>query len=161
MLSVGKMVLYGTNGVCTVEEITVRRIGGTDIEYYVLKPVSAQGSTLYVPVNNQELLGKIRDIISADEARAILDDLPEPGVWNDNKNERIEEFKEIISSGDCRRLTGLIRLIDSRSRELRETGKHLYQSDEKLLREAEKMISEEFSIALGKERDSIIAMITG
>ena len=98
MLSVGKKVLYGTNGVCTVEDITVKRIGGADIEYFVLKPVCSAASTLFVPTKNTALLQKIRDISSPEQLRDIIDNPPETGEWNDNKIERSEEFKNIISA---------------------------------------------------------------
>ena len=159
MLSKGQKVMYGTNGVCSVEGTTVKHIAGSDIEYYVLKPLGAQTQTLFVPVKNLELIGKIRDIASADEVRQILDDLPDIGEWNDNKIDRTEAFRSTIVHGDCVQLVAMIRLIHRHAREQQENGKHLHLSDERILKEAEKMVSEEFSQALGVERDTIIPML--
>lgn len=159
MLSEGQKVLYGTNGVCSVEGTTVKHIAGTDIEYYVLKPVGARAQTLFVPVKNMELLGKIREISSAEQVRQILDDLPEAGEWNDNKVERTEAFRSTIAQGDCVQLVAMIRLIHIHAQEQQDKGKHLHLSDERILKEAEKMISEEFSQALGVERENIIPML--
>ena len=37
MYSIGEVVLYGSNGVCEITEITTKKIGKDSIEYYVLK----------------------------------------------------------------------------------------------------------------------------
>lgn len=160
MLSVGKKVLYGTNGVCSVEDITVKRIGGANIEYYVLKPLCSTSSTLFVPTGNETLLGKIRDISTPEKLRDIIDNPPEAGSWNDNKLERSEEFKSIISGADCKKLVALIRLITAHEKQQQAVGKHLHISDERFLKEAEKMVAEEFSVVLGIERDEVIKAVT-
>ena len=49
MYAIGQTVLYGANGVCSISEITTRKIGKEAIEYYVLKPMGMQASTVYVP----------------------------------------------------------------------------------------------------------------
>ena len=159
MLSVGKKVLYGTNGVCSVDDITVKRIGRVDIEYFVLKPVCSNTSTLFVPSKNTALLSKIRDVSSPEKLKKIIENPPEAGEWIDNKIERSESFKEIIASADCERLVALIRLILSHEKEQHSKGKHLHISDEKILKEAEKMVTEEFSVVLGVEPDKVISML--
>ena len=35
MYSIGEVVLYGSNGVCEITEITTKKIGKDSIEYYV------------------------------------------------------------------------------------------------------------------------------
>ncbi len=159
MFSTGQTVLYGSNGVCKVDGVTEKRIGSSKIEYYVLKPVSANTSTLFVPVSNQQLVGKIRCVLTAEEAKGILDSLPECGLWNDNKLERSETFKAVISSGDSVELIRLIRLISLHEREQLKKGKRLHISDERFLKEAEKMICEEFSIVLNTTRESVLSRI--
>lgn len=101
MYSVGQTVLYGTNGVCSITDITTKRVGKVSLEYYVLKPICSNTSTLFVPTHNEQLVSKIRYVLSEDEIRSILDDLPECGEWNDNKAERAEIFKKVISKGNC------------------------------------------------------------
>ncbi len=148
MFSVGQNVLYGTNGVCVVEDITEKKIGKVCVEYYVLKPLSANMSTLFVPTQNEQLTKKIRGVLPKEEIDVILSDLPDAGEWNDNKQERSERFKNVVSGGDCVELIRMIRLIKSHGDELSETGRHLHISDERFLKEAIKMVSEEISLAL-------------
>lgn len=159
MFSIGQTVLYGSNGVCVVDGVTEKQIGKNKLEYYVLKPVCAGTSTLFVPTANEQLVKKMRRVLTEDEANKILDHLPDCGEWNDNKVERSEAFRNVISGGDCVELIRLIRLIHSHEKEQVAKGKRLHMSDERFLKEAEKMIGEEFSIVLHTGRDTVLEKI--
>lgn len=159
MFCVGQTVLYGANGVCTVDEVTKKRIGKSIMEYFVLKPVSTNSSTLFVPTSNQKLLSRIRRVLSKDEAKRILSDLPDRGEWNDNKIERTDRFREIVSDGDSVELIRMIRLLRAHESEQMSKGKRLHILDERFLKEAEKMIGEEFSVVLNVSRDEILTRI--
>ncbi len=159
MFSVGQNVLYGTNGVCVINDITEKKVGKISMEYYVLKPLGANSSTLFVPTKNEQLVKRIRGVLTKDEIDSILADLPEAGEWNDNKQERSEEFKNTISNGECVELIRMIRLIKSHSELISRSGRRLHMSDERYLKEAEKMVSEEISFALGVDRQTAIEMV--
>ena len=159
MFSVGQNVLYGTNGVCVVNDITKKKVGKVSMEYYVLKPLDTNFSTLFVPTGNENLVKKIRTVMTKDMINDILSHLPEPGEWNDNKQERSEQFKEVISNGDFTELIRMIRLIYKHSDELSELGRHLHMSDERLLKEAEKMVTEEIEFVLDVDKQQAIEMI--
>lgn len=159
MFCVGQTVLYGSNGVCMVDDVTEKRIGKTKMQYYVLKPLCNNTSTLFVPTANQQLVSKMRRILTEDEAEAILRNLPPCGDWNDNKQERSEQFRAIITEGSCVELIRLIRLVRTHGQELLAGGKRLHISDERFLKEAEKMICEEFSLVLHISRDEVLERI--
>ncbi|MBQ2568953.1 MAG: CarD family transcriptional regulator [Ruminococcus sp.] len=159
MFCVGQTVLYGSNGVCMVDDVTEKRIGKTKIQYYVLKPLCNNTSTLFVPTANQQLVSKMRRILTEDEAEAILRDLPPCGDWNDNKQERSEQFRAIITEGSCVELIRLIRLVRTHEQEQLAGGKRLHISDERFLKEAEKMVCEEFSLVLHISRDEVLERI--
>lgn len=159
MFSVGQLVLYGTNGVCTVEDITEKTVGSFQAEYYVLKPTSAAASTLFVPTANEQLVGKMRPVMTAEEINGVLSQKSDGGEWIESKNERTEAFKDIIASGDPAALLGMIRLLHAHRDLQTGQGKRLHLSDERFLKEAEKMIGEEFSLVLGVDRDEAIALI--
>ena len=55
MLEPGQTVLYGTEGICTIEAIETLRIGGKRSKYYVLRPVYRTRATIYVPTDNELL----------------------------------------------------------------------------------------------------------
>ncbi len=159
MFCVGQTVLYGSNGVCMVDDVTEKRIGKTKMQYYVLKPLCNNTSTLFVPTANQQLVSKMRRILTEDEAEAVLRDLPPCGDWNDNKQERSEQFRAIITEGSCVELIRLIRLVRTHGQEQLAGGKRLHISDERFLKEAEKMICEEFSLVLHISRDEVLERI--
>ena len=159
MFCVGQKVLYGANGVCTIDDVTEKSVGDHVLQYYVLKPVASAASTLFVPTANEQLVGKIRNVLTADEAKAILADLPDCGAWTDDKTERSEHFKSVISSGDCVELIRMIRLLKAHEAEQVANGKRLHISDERFLKEAEKMVGEELAIVLGVERGEVLPLI--
>ena len=159
MFCVGQTVLYGSNGVCTVEGVTEKRIGKNTLQYYVLKPLATDSSTLFVPTANEKLVSKIRCVLTREEANALLAALPVCGEWNGNKQERSEAFRAVISEGSRVELIRLIRLICFHEREQSAKGKRLHISDERFLKEAEKMICEEFSLVLQLNRDEVLARL--
>ena len=161
MFSVGQTVLYGANGVCRIEEITKRRIGAFETEYYVLKPIWSDSSTVYVPTGNETLVSRIRFVKSADEIRDILADRSLTMNWIDNKIERAEYFRSVITGEDCRELVALVRLIHARAAAVTAQGKRLHISDDRILREAEKMAGDEIATSLGVTREEAIALILG
>lgn len=159
MFCIGQTVLYGSNGVCMVDDVTEKRIGKTKMQYYVLKPLCNNTSTLFVPTANQQLVSKMRRILTEDEAEAILRNLPPCGDWNDNKQERSEQFRAIITEGSCVELIRLIRLVRTHEQEQLAGGKRLHITDERFLKEAEKMVCEEFSLVLHISRDEVLERI--
>ena len=154
MFNIGQTVLYGSNGVCTVAGVTEKRIGSFKANYYVLKPVGASAATLFVPTSNEQLVGKIRSVLTEDEANSILNNLPDCGEWIDDKQQRTESFRAVISEGDRVELIRLIRLIYAHGQH-----KRLHVSDERFLKEAMKMVCEEFSLVLHTDSDSIMKRI--
>lgn len=159
MYSVDEVVLYGSNGVCRIKEISKKKIAGTVMEYYVLKPLFSQESTLFVPTNNEALVSKMRYILSKDRIEEILDNLSETPEWINDKNGRFDFCKATIASGDFESVVNLIRMLRFHEKEQNSKGKHLHLSDERFLREAEKIACDEISIALNVERSEVIQML--
>ena len=72
MFKLNDYVCYGATGVCQITETKKERISGVTKEYYVLKPVFNENSAVYVPMDNNTLLEKMRPIVSATELKKIL-----------------------------------------------------------------------------------------
>lgn len=159
MYKVGEVVLYGANGVCRISEITTKKIGKVSIEYYVLKPVCSDASTLFVPTQNKQLVDKMRVVLSSDEIKSILSEKTDDEIWIDNKAERIEAIKQIIAGGDCKKLVELIRRMHFHSKLQNKKGRRLHITDERFLKEAEKMVCDEISVVLHVERSQVIPMV--
>ena len=149
MLKLNEKVMYGTTGVCVVDSVEDKRIGKGIKKYYVLKPVSQSTSTVYIPADNHKLLEKVRKMLSVEEIKSILNSLnSEPDIWTDNDAERREKFSEIISSGDRKACLILLRTLHNRQNFLSGTGKRLHIADERALKEAQRLILDEFSVVL-------------
>ncbi len=160
MLKLNEKVMYGTTGVCVVDSVEDKRIGKEIKKYYVLKPVSQTSSTVYIPLDSEKLLSKVRCILSVEEIKSILSSLSdEPDIWTDNDNERREKFSEIISSGDRKACLILVRTLHNRQNFLSGTGKRLHIADERALKEAERLIHDEFSVSLSIKPEEVKAFI--
>ncbi|RGZ96510.1 CarD family transcriptional regulator [Ruminococcus bromii] len=159
MYSIGEIVLYGSNGVCEITEITTKKIGKDSIEYYVLKPVCSDSSTLFVPTQNEMLVSRMRVVLSSDEIKDILSQKTDNEIWIDNKAERCEKIKEIISGGDCMKLVELIRRMHFHSKLQLKKCRRLHITDERFLKEAEKMVCDEVSVVLHIDRNDVLPLV--
>lgn len=156
MLELGQTVLYGTEGVCRVSGIEEMKIGGKRASYYVLSPVFQGSATIYVPVDNPVLTAKMRRILSAEEIDKILATATEEDLtWIEDPNERKTEYGRILSSGDRCEVVRLIRMLYLRRSQLQKSGKHLRMGDEQLLRDAEKLLNDEFAHVLQISRQEV------
>lgn len=156
VLKLNEKVMYGTTGVCVVQSVEDKRIGKEIKKYYVLKPVSQTSSTVYIPLDNEKLLSKVRRVLSAEEIKSMLCSLSkEPDIWSDNDSERREKFSEIICSGDRKACLVLVRTLHNRQNLLSGTGKRLHIADERALKEAQRLIQDEFSVVLNIQPNEV------
>ncbi len=149
MFQIGQTVLYGAEGVCTIEERKMMKVGHTKASYYVLKPVYRNTSTIFVPEDNALLVSRMRPILSPDEIRQLLSEVTqEELIWIEDPNERKVEYQKILCGGERIWLVRLIRTLYLRRQQLQKSGKHLRNGDEQLLRDAEKLLNDEFALVL-------------
>lgn len=160
MLNVGEAVIYGAQGVCSITGTIQKMVGDQTYEYYVLRPVFNDNSTIFVPVNNKKLLSKMRRVLSSDEIYGIIKAMPDEDTdWIEDDSVRAEKYREIISGGDRQKLVRLIKTMYTHEKELKEKGKKLRVSDGVLFRDAEKLLYEEFAYVLKIDRDQVIPFI--
>lgn len=98
-LSIGQKVSYPNQGVCLVQDIEQKRIGGDKIAFYSLRVLS-DNSTIFVPTENAEAVG-IRPIICTQQYEKLLKELRRDfaDISSDWKI-RSREFNEKLQSGD-------------------------------------------------------------
>lgn len=160
MHNINDTVLYGTEGICRITDISVRNMHGEDVEYYVLKPLGENGSTIFVPTGSETLVAKMRRVMSAEEIYALIKTMPACETeWIENENERKLRYKEILSDGDRRGLVGMIKAIYLHGEERKKAGKKLHLSDERFLKDAEKLLYEEFAHVLNIKKDEVLPFI--
>ena len=160
MYQVGETVLYGTEGVCVIAEIREMKVGREKAAYYVLQPVRRGGATVFVPLGNEKLLGKMRRLLSPQELDSLLGDVCRTETtWIEDVSARKEEFRRILTAGDRCELLGMIRALYRHREALRRSGKHLRTHDEQTLRDAEKLLNDEFATVLKIEPREVPAYI--
>ncbi len=158
MFSINDTVMYGTVGVCRVEGVSELTLGRERKQYYVLRPISSGGSTVYIPLDNELLISKARKLLTPDELTALLSsEFSEE--WDDDSTVRSANYAEIIKGGDRARIIGIILTLTARRRSLSGTGKKLRISDERALRDCERILSDEISYVLGISPEKVMPYI--
>lgn len=161
MLNIGEKVLYGAAGACTVTDICTKKFGDKgEQEYYVLVPVHDTRTTLYVPLKNEALQAKMKKLLSPEELEALIDSMPrEEAVWINDEKARQESFKSILKSGDRRELIGMTKALYSHRQKVTAMGRKLHMSDERLFKEAEKLLCDEFAVVLDMQPSEVMPFI--
>ncbi len=159
MFEKGQMVVYGTSGICRIEDIREEQFSSASREthlYYVLKPVDSPTSTKYVPVHNEQLTAKMRPVPGKEEIDAMLRSTQDSTVsWISDPRSRTETYTRIFAGGVGVDLLSLIRCLRRKKQERVAAGKRLYAADEKLLAAAERMVCEELSYALAIDKEEV------
>ena len=136
-LSIGQKVAYPGQGVCVVEEIEKRNIGGSVVPCYILRVVG-DSSHILIPAEKVEAVG-IRSVISIYQCRKLIRRLADDfeNVSMDWKT-RSKQFTEKLQSGDVfeaadvlKKLTFLShgKKLSFREQTLLEKAKHLILSE--------------------------------
>lgn len=154
----GDRIVYGMSGICEVEGIKSLSLSREKPKtmYYILKPLSNAGSTIFVPCDNEALRAKMRNILSKDEIDHILAQAKgKQMAWIDDRRLRSENFHEILSKGIRNELLLLISCIYLKKQELHACGKKLSSDDEAILQSGQKLVEEEFSCALHTKPEEV------
>lgn len=157
---IGDTVLYGSDGVCRIDEISERKIGKDTLTYYILKPIYNENSTIYVPAHNKALLDKMTRILSEAEVYAAIDEAKAAAYeWQEDDALRKEFFRRTIDSGNICDIIRIIRLLYTRRETQLACGKNLRVSDERILKECERIIFDEIALVLDIKRTQAQAFL--
>lgn len=160
MLNIGQIVIYNTYGVCEVSEIIQKELGGISKDYYVLHPIYDNKVSVFLPLDNKDLLNRARPILTKDEINDVISSFPtQPLNWIDNENERKKTYSQIIKDGNRLELISIVKSIHNHKNILKEKKKKLHASDEQFFKEAETLLFDEISYVLNIERNSVLNLI--
>ena len=146
MFLVGDKIIYGENGVCTVEKIEPLAMSGApkDKLYYHLTPLVGSG-TYFTPVDSGAYM---RPVMSREEAEALIDAMPgiAPAICNDNRFNHVDAFyKALFKQHSCEALVSIVKGLRSRMAERKTRSSRA----EATMRRAKDMLHGELSVALG------------
>ncbi len=160
MAEVNEIVRYGAQGICRIQQIEEKSIGASRRLYYVLKPVYYEDSTIFVPVDNPALTGKMHRLLRAQEVLELLSGLAgDDGLWVEDEAQRREAYEQILRSGDRVGMARLIRALSLQKVRLGAQRKKLHAAEEAILKEAERELNEEFAYVLGLSLEETPAFI--
>ena len=165
MFKIGNRVVYRSEGVCVVSDIRKESFGmiGREEDYYILTPVSDKKSTVFVPVNNDKLVGFMRRLMSAEEIMKMITELKDERLeWIVESRARTAAYREVLALGDRRQLIMLVNTLYEKSEEQKTAGKKVPSGDISCLRRAQSLLYEEFCATtdIGSE-DEVIAVVRG
>lgn len=161
MFSVGEVVVYGVQGVCRIRDKCTRKFGKEEQEYFVLCPVFDEKSVIYVPADKPALLAQMRAVLTKAELSELIVTADRNGSqWIENDNSRRDFCAEVIKSGDRSALMGLVSMLYLHSEELKGQKKHFHMADERSLKQAKKLLHDEFAYVLGIDPEDVPAYIS-
>ncbi|MDO5562010.1 MAG: CarD family transcriptional regulator [Synergistaceae bacterium] len=154
-------VVYRRSGVCRIVDIRRENFSSLgEKEYYVMKALCDERSKFYVPADLDVVEHCIRRVLSPDEVKTAiaraesLDDR-----WDDDSDTRTANFGRILAGGSSAEALWVLKALSLYKKKLKGENKKFYDSDSKLLNEAERIVTEEFSFVLGIKREDVIPYI--
>ncbi len=152
------LVMHDTAGVCRITGET--QLDGMPGVYYVLTPLYMNEATFYTPKDSPKV--RLRPVMSAEEARTLIDQLPEvlPLTFH-SLNDQRAGCAAILKSGDSLQLARLTKTLYQdqlrRSRQNRRGG----IGDATTLKKAESLLFGELATALDIPFDDVVEYIRG
>lgn len=157
MFSVNDYVVHGTTGVCQIIAITKDEYSGNETDYYVLRPVFNNIMTIKTPLNKTNLM---RPILTKNEALALIATMPDKEIISFNSDkDRATLFKNALRTGDNEDRIKIIKTLYLEKEAKSAINKKLNKSDDDIMKTAERLINEEFAIALGISPDEVVKFI--
>jgi CarD family transcriptional regulator len=150
---VGEKVVYPSQGVGVINEIVEKEFKGEKMLYYMIY-VEISDMTVMAPVDKAPELG-IRKIVGAKEAGEALDYIGEQGEPNPSDWKlRYQMNLDLLRKGTVKDIASIVRSLYNRSK-----VKELPIMERKLYDNAQKLLQEELSVALGRTKEEIEASI--
>lgn len=160
MYKIGDTVVYGTHGVCTIIALEDRSIDRKVTQYFVLEPSHQPEARYYVPTQNEAAVSKLRKLLTIEELNGMLrSEAVRKDAWITDESKRKQYYREVIGSGDRAAILSMVNALHIHKRQQAQAGRKFHLSDENFLRDAEKLLSEEFSVVLGIPADRVAGYV--
>lgn len=158
MFNKGEKIVYGTTGVCVVDDICEKELIRNQKKlYYILKPIFQSNNIIYAPVEDGKVF--MRPVMTSAEADALILKIPEIKEQKTNKILTQEDYKTELSSHNTEDLIKLTSLIYQKKKTAHQNNKKLGFVDEKYMRLAESLIFGELAVALDIPLDDVQSYI--
>lgn len=156
MFKVNDYVMYGSTGVCQITDIVKDSYISADAEYYVLHPVYHNNMTIKIPIKNAIM----RPLLTKDQVLALIATMPDKETaWVDDLRERTNIFKAALKSHNNEELIKIIKALYLEKQAKAVVNKRLAKTDEDFMNSAEKLLHEEFALALNISPAEVVPYI--
>ncbi|NCB04553.1 MAG: CarD family transcriptional regulator [Clostridia bacterium] len=153
MYRVGDKIAHPMHGAGEIVEIIEKIIDGEPRTYYLMK-MTTGSMTVMIPCDQCESVG-VRDIISADEADALLRALPALEVEStQNWNKRYRENMLKIKSGDLYQVAEVVKSLY-----MRDLQRCLSTGERKIFSSAKQILISEIMLAKHASYEEIEHMV--
>ena len=154
MYNIGEYISYGNNGVCEIVGTETMDSSMENVDRrqcYILRPLHDRSCKIMTPVDNQKVI--MRKLISKEETRQLLDDIPEIETLPEQSARQQEiAYQKALHSGDCREWICLIKTLNERITTRKRKGKKVTATDDRYYKAASEKLIEEFSVVLGIDK---------
>ena len=149
MIEVGQWVVYGVHGVCRVAGKEKQLVNRKRTEYLVLEPLAQNESRYFVPTANAAAMAKLREVLSAEELKALLaSDEIRQDCWIDDENQRKQYYRDLTANGDRVSVLKMTYCLYRYKEAQMAAGRKFHLCDDNFLRDAEKLLSSEIALVL-------------
>lgn len=160
MFAVGEYIVYGTNGICRVEEICASPFDATDTRtYYLLVPLNnPMSSTIYTPVNNERV--PMRRLMTREEIEVLIRgmaDIEELVV--PVEKQRRDLYRTTLGALRPEGYVSVIKTVHRRRAQLAAAHKHFPVTDMEYGRLAKHLLYSEIALVLGMEEAGMEAYL--
>lgn len=146
MKKIGDYVIYRKE-VCKIVDIKERQFHGMD--YYVLVPIDDDSLKIDVPIENQN--GWLRELISQDEAKNIIQRIPEIDLIHCSERMIEPQYKLLLSEGSHDSFIKIIKTTYLRNKDRLDNKKKISDKDNYYFELAEKYLYNEIGTVLGMD----------
>ncbi len=152
--NIGDKAVYPGHGVGEIVSIEIKKIGGQELSFYILK-ILATDLKIMIPTNNVKSTG-VRELIKENEIPEVYGILKQQDVKIDNIawNKRFKDYNEKLKSGSIFEVAEVLRdlYVLKKTKELSFGEKRMYEM-------AINLISQEISIVKSLAQEDIIEEI--
>ena len=156
MFEIGEHIVYGTSGICRVEEICRSPYDKNDTRtFYLLIPIhNPMGSTIYTPVDNDRV--PMRRLMTREEIDALITLMPEiEPVQVPVEKQRREIYRTTLFALRPEGYVSVMKTVNRRREELTAARKHFPVSDMEYGRLARHLLYSECAHVLGIEEGDV------
>ncbi len=147
---IGDLLIYGSEGVCRVDEIGPSRNFGIagDRLFYALSPLYREGR-VYTPVDTSVYM---RPVLSREDALELIHNIPHMGAkvcQERSPRGLVDYYQACLRSHDNRELVRMIQGVYQKQKAAIVKGRKLGQADERYMKQAVYILHGELAVALG------------